>query len=262
MSTPTSAVVPDGDCRMGGLPPRIPGELRQRRKLLPPRFSLVTVGRVSRGAGRSRGRSGRPAALRTGAHGSDTTWEPAALDVLHRHAVPVRTIRDGSSAVLAALQLHRRRKAGGTPSRTDHTGGLRAPLRESETTAVASCAATLSSKARQALSRADLLRFLGVTAEDALATAVATTGGNVSSQRVEAAVAADNDAFAACQAADAHAATVLAAAAAAEAAAIAEAAAQESETAAAAPAAAEVEAAAESNSTVLIIYSSPLSDFE
>jgi len=263
MRTPRSAVVPDGDCRMGGLPPRFPRELRQRRTLLPPRFSPVIVGRVSRGAIRRRGRSReRPAALRTRAHGSDTTWEPAALDVLHRHAVPVGRVRDGSSAVLAALQLHRRRKAGGTPSRTDHTGGLRAPLRGSETTAVASWAATLSSKARQALSRADLFRFLGVTAEDAHATAVATTCGHVSSRRVEAAVAADKDAFAACQAADAHAATVLAAAAEAEAAAIAAAAAQESETAAAAGPAAEVDAAAEPASTGLIIYLSPLSDFD
>jgi len=101
-----------------------------------------------------------------------------------------------------------------------------------------------------------------VTAEDAHATAVATTCGHVSSRRVEAAVAADKDAFAACQAADAHAATVLAAAAEAEAAAIAAAAAQESETAAAAGPAAEVDAAAEPASTGLIIYLSPLSDFD
>jgi len=123
-------------------------------------------------------------------------------------------------------------------------------------------AAKLSSKARQALSRAELFRFVGVKAEHAHTTAVAAAGGRISSRRVEAAVTADNGAFASFQAADAEAAAIMAAAAAVEAVAVAEAAAQEAAATAAARSAAEAHEEGEQTSPELDMYSSPLSDFE
>ena len=236
MSTWGCIVLPDGDSRAGGRPPRFPRELRRLSTSFPPRFPLVAVRRVSRSAPRRRE---RPALLRRGTlNESAAAWEDAPLDMLPRDAIQVTAVSDGSSAVLAALQLRRRRAAGGTQPRPDHCGGLRALPRGKETTTVASLAAKLSSKARQALSRADMFRFVGVKSEHAHTTAVAAAGGCVSSRRLEAAVTAKNGVLASFQAADAEAATVMAAAAAVEAVTVAEAAAQE----AAATAAAQYEA--------------------
>jgi len=145
--------------------------------------------------------------------------------MLQRHDMPVRPLLDGSSAVVAALLKRKWRETGGTPSRPHQSGGLRAPPRASHTTSKVSSAATLSSKAKQALSRVDLFRVIGVQAQQAETMAVAAAVAGVPSAHVKAAVAAADEAFAAFQAADKEAAAVVAATANAGAAADADAAA-------------------------------------
>ena len=189
---------------------------------------------------------------------SDETWDPVSLGKLQRHVIPVRPLLDGSSAVVAALLKRRWRETGGTPSRPDHSGGLRAPPRASHTSSTVSSAATLSSKAKQALSRVDLFRVIGVQPQQAETMAVAAAVPGVPSAHVKTAVAAADEGFAAFQAANKEAAAVVAAAAVAGAAADADAAAA----AAAAQAADTVAAEAEDTPPGLAIHSSPLSDFE
>ena len=188
---------------------------------------------------------------------SDETWDLVSLGRLQRHVMPVRPLLDGSSAVVAALLKRRWRETGGTPSRPDHSGGLRAPLRASHTSSTLLSAATLSSKAKQALSRVDLFRVIGVQAQQAETMALAAAVPGVPSARVKAAVAAADEAFDAFRAADKEAAAVVAAAAVAGAAADADAAAAT----AAAQAADTVAAEAEEASPGLAIHFSPLSDF-
>jgi len=135
------------------------------------------------------------------------------LGTLQRHVIPFRPLLDGSSAVVAALLKRRWREAGGTTCRPDHSSSLRAHPRASHTSSTVSSAATLFSKAKQALSLVNMFRVIGVQAQQAETMAVAASVPGVPSAHVKAAEAAANKAFAAIQAADKEAAAVVAAAA-------------------------------------------------
>ena len=170
-----------------------------------------------------------------------------------RPVVLVKPSADGCDAVVAAIRRMRRKKSGGTPCSAEAVGHLPAFRRQS-----LSWTATTAMRASQAISRADMTRVVIASAEGKAKAALHDS--NVDPKHAERVFSAADDALAASWAAEADANNAVAAAAAAREAADAAAAvasrnaAEEKQKTTAGQAA--------SSSTPVVVYLSPLSEWE